>query len=472
MSRNFTSVAVAQFLSQVLALVVSVTLARILGVDFYGIFVFGFAFPNWFLLLLDLGINSVITIHVAADHEKAAEYLTHVTVLRIPLFIMTLAALWVALQFAIPDPFVREVTLILGASSAFGQFAGTFSTIFRAFERLEYVALVTILTQVLTTAAVLLLLFLGFDLIPIAVVYLLVSVVVTIITMWFCYRNFAWFARGVRRPLLIQIVREALPFGVSSVTATLLYTAGPVLLTLLADPIQTGIFNAAFALTNALAFPLSLYYLTVLPTMSRFYSHAPDMLELTLRKSHKLFFILGLPVAFGGLFYRESILTLIYGFQFASSGASFGILVLTLAIETATLGVGTALAASGRQPINLTIGILEVALILGLSILLIPALGPVGAAIAFAAGNLFGGTAGMIMVHRLIAKVDIIGTISHPLVAGGAMLLVLFVLGNVHLFIGIPVGAAVYFAVLFLIKGVRRDDWDLIKQIVRGALFR
>jgi len=366
----------------------------------------------------------------------------------------------------------HKLFFILGASSALGQFTTTFSTIFRAFERMEYVALVTVFGQVVTTAAVLPLLLLGYDLVSVALVYLAVSVVMTVATMWICHRRFTWFTRRVRRPFLVQILRETMPFGLQTIISTFLFTAAPVLLTLLASPVETGLFNAAFGLVNALTFPLSLYYLTVLPTMSRFYSGARDKLEITLRKSHKLFFILGLPIGLGGLFYRESIVTLFYGPQFSASGASFGLLVLTLAIETATLGVGTALAATGRQIINLIIGALNVAVILGLCFLLIPSFGPVGASVAFLVASLFGGILGMLMVHRLVAKVDVVGTVSRPLVAGVAMIAVLFVLGEIHLGLGIAIGAAVYFGVLLLIKGIQKDDWDLIRQVARGALLR
>lgn len=472
MSRNFTLVVVAQFIAQILALVVSVSLARILGVDFYGIFVFGFAFPNWFLILLNFGFDSVTTIHVAPDHSKASEYLTGVVTLRIPLLVVTLVALAISLELAVSDPLVRLVTFLIGTASALGTFATSFATLFRAFERMEYVALVTIVGQVATAAAVLSLLLLGFGLVPVALVYLAVAILMTIATMWICRRRFAWLGRRVGRPFLVQILRETAPFGLQNVISTFVSTSAPVLLLLLASPMETGFFNAAFGLVNALTFPLSLYFVTVLPTMSRFYAGAPDKLELTLRKSHKLFFILGLPIALGGLFYREPIMVLFYGPQFAPSGASFGLLVLTLAIETATLGVGTALAASGHQTVNLVIGAVNVALILGLCFLLIPPFGPVGAALAFLVASLIGGILGMTMTHRLVAKVDILGTVSRPPIAGAAMIGVLYLLGDTHVLLGIAIGAAVYFAVLLLIKGVRRDDWALIRQIMRGALLR
>ena len=58
--RNFATTAFAQLVAQVLTLLVSVVLARRLGVSVYGVFVFGFAFPGWFLLLVSLGLDDVV----------------------------------------------------------------------------------------------------------------------------------------------------------------------------------------------------------------------------------------------------------------------------------------------------------------------------------------------------------------------------------------------------------------------------
>src|SRR6266705_4700184 len=63
--RNFATTAFAQLVAQVLTLLVSVVLARRLGVSVYVVFVFGFAFPGWFLLLVSLGLDDVMTIQVA-----------------------------------------------------------------------------------------------------------------------------------------------------------------------------------------------------------------------------------------------------------------------------------------------------------------------------------------------------------------------------------------------------------------------
>jgi O-antigen/teichoic acid export membrane protein len=472
LGRNFTAIAIAQFLAQILALVISVTLARTLGVSAYGVFVFGFAFPNWFLILVGLGLDSVITIDVAADRSRAPHYLTAVGLLRLPLLVGTLIALWITVGFALADPTARLVTFLLGTSTIVSQFSQMFPSIFRAFERLEYVALTSVLAQIITTVAVLGLLLSGAGLVPVSVAYLVISILIMAFSMVLCYRRFAWFAPRASKALMGKILRKTAPFGLADVMGTFLGYGAPVLLTLLASSIATGIFNAAFSITNALRAPLALYSVAALPAMARFHGSEKEKLAITVQKSQKIFFILALPLALGGWYYREAIMTLFYGSAFFGSGDSFGILVFTVATSAAALAASAALAAIGRQTINLMIGMLGAGLNLGLDVLLIPAMGPTGAAWAFLVASVVMATATLIVVARFGVKIDLVEILLRPCAAGGVMLLALYFLPIPHLYVGIAIGGLVYFVTLVLIRGIGRDDWDLVKQIVRGGLFR
>src|SRR6266487_4112852 len=91
--RNFATTAFAQLVAQVLTLLVSVVLARQLGVSVYGVFVFGFAFPGWLLLLVSLGLDVVLSIQVAADRSPPSRHLTLPSLPRLLLAVIALLPL-------------------------------------------------------------------------------------------------------------------------------------------------------------------------------------------------------------------------------------------------------------------------------------------------------------------------------------------------------------------------------------------
>ncbi len=469
LGRNYSAIAVSHLLSQVLAFVVSVILARTLGLELYGIYVFGFAFPNLFLLVVSLGLNSVLTIDVAADRSRGASYLTAIATLRIPLLLIAVGALWLALELLLTDPFTKTVTLILGVASLLGTYADTFEAMFRAYERMEYAALVTIVERVTITAAILLLIVLGFGLIQISLVYVAGSIITLVLSLLILRMRITWFGRGIDLSQLKRILRRTITFALAAVVSTFLFSIGLVLLTILRDSTQTGEFNAAFALTLALFAPLQIYNLVFLPAMSRIFHERSDRLSMLLRKSQKLFFILGLPIAVGGWLYAEDLVTLLYGEAFLASAASLRILLFVLAIATAGLGVGTALAATGHQPVNLKIGVLGTATNIGLCFLLIPPWGAVGASIAFMVTHLLMAVLGMSAVHLLVAPLRVVETLPRPIIAGLAMVIILFFIPELPLWWGVPAGGAIYFLILLTIHGLTREDLALVKDVLKGV---
>ncbi|MFQ5910674.1 MAG: flippase, partial [Thermoplasmata archaeon] len=340
MGRNFGTIASAQLFTQILTLVVSLVVARSLGVEQYGIFVFGLAFPSWFLLFALLGLDAVLTIDVAADRSKAGSYLTAVALLRIPLVLIATLSLWIFVQLVLSDPFARTVTMILGVSSLLATYAGTFRSVFRAFERMEFGALVTVIERSVTTAGVVILVLLGYGLLEVAWVFLLGSVVNLILLVFITRRRFVWFERQVDLSTAGRILRKAVPFALAAVVGTLLYSSGPVLLTIMQDPIGTGQFNAAFALTLAVHSPLTIYATVALPMLSRVHRDRPEFLPSAIQRAQRLFFIVGMPISLGGWFYANEIMVLFYGEAFQVSARSFEVLIFAVAISTAAVGTG------------------------------------------------------------------------------------------------------------------------------------
>ncbi len=147
-------------------------------------------------------------------------------------------------------------------------------------------------------------------------------------------------------------------------------------------------------------------------------------------------------------------------------------IVFNIAITTAFLGNSTALAASGRQTINLSIGVVRTISTIGLSFALIPSLGHVGAAYAFVVSAVLRAALSIVAVRRLVARVNLLNTLSRPALAGFLMIVFLYLVPGLSLWLGILGGGAVYFLSLLAIRGITREDWSLVKDALRGALFR
>src|SRR6266545_3303087 len=456
--RNFATTAFAQLVAQVLTLLVSVVLARMLGVAVYGVFVFGFAFPGWFLLLVSLGLDDVMSIQVAADRSRASRYLTLVSLLRLLLAAIAILALWVGTQLVLDDPTARMVTLILGVSSVVTTYATTFSSVFRAFEKFEYGALITIAERSVTVSAALVVMFLGFGLVEVSLAFLAGSFLMLILSAVTARRKFAWFIRRVNAREAKHIVKSAIPFGLNNVVATFTYT--------------TGIFNAAFTLVLALFSFLSIVSIAALPMMSRINEQSWGRLPSVLNQIQRLSLVIGVPMAFGGWLYAAPIITTFYGDAFLESAQSFRVLILSFAVETAVMGIGPALAATGHMNVRLYIGAVGAAIMIVLSALLIPPLGPVGVAYAFLASCIVVAILSAAAIQRYVAPLRATGTLAKSIFAGTLMALVLVAVPGLSLWIGVLFGGLVYFVALFSVRGMSAEDRIVLWNALRGALFR
>ena len=471
LGRNFAAVATAQFVAQLLTFVLSATIARTLGPSSYGLFVFGFAFPSLLLLMVSAGLDEVIAIDVAAEPSRAGSYLTIVAAFRLPLALTAGVVLWISLGVLLDDPFARNVTLVLGVSALVQAYGSTFLAFFRAFEKLQYMALVVLIERTFTIAVAVVLLWRGLGLFEVALTFLAGAVISLTLATTILRRKFTWFSPSVDRPKARGILRKTVPFALGAVISTVIPSTGPVLLTISRGPVATGLFNAGLTLLMMVFSILTLCHVVLLPTLARIRTTSPERFTSILQHTQRFVFALGLPAALGGALYAEQIVTLFFGARFAGGGDPFRILMGAVAISTACIGNGAALAVSGRQPQNLYVGATGALCLVGLSFVLIPPFGPVGAAVAFLAGSAVTGTLGTIVTRRYVARIDLLNALGRPILAGSIMVLVLLLLGP-PLWLGVPIGALVYFGSLRAVGGFQKGDWSMLRDAMRGALFR
>src|SRR5437899_12592376 len=122
------------------------------------------------------------------------------------------------------------------------------------------------------------------------------------------------------------------------------------------------------------------------------------------------------------------------------------------------MGNAPALAAIGKMKLVLYIGCVAAASTIALSLLLIPPFGAVGAAYAFFVSHLLAAGLGAVAVRRLISPLGTSRMMVKSAFAGFVMLFVLVALPRLPLLLGVATCAAVYFAVLFTIRGAWKED--------------
>ena len=143
-ARNTAVLLVAQVASYLLAFFYAMYAARYLGAAGYGILAFALAFTAIFGVLTDLGLSSLMTRQVARDRSQALKYLANVGLMKTTLVAITFGL--IALTINLMDYPQETITVVylLGLYVILTTFAQMFYSIFQAFERMEFEALLQV----------------------------------------------------------------------------------------------------------------------------------------------------------------------------------------------------------------------------------------------------------------------------------------------------------------------------------------
>ena len=158
-AKNTTALFAAQFVVSISGLVLLIFIARSLGDVVFGKFSFALAFTAIFAVFSDLGYNTLLIREVARDKSQASKYLNNVLCMRalLSLAIFTLIVVTINLMGYPAD--TKNLVYLFGIYTLVVSFSVVFKVTFRAFEKMEYEAGITIFTNILRVSLGLLVLF-------------------------------------------------------------------------------------------------------------------------------------------------------------------------------------------------------------------------------------------------------------------------------------------------------------------------
>ncbi len=260
----------------------------------------------------------------------------------------------------------------------------------------------------------------------------------------------------------LAVVRRSAPFAVSFVMIQLYYSADFVLLGYLTTSAAVGQYLVAYKLPLVLLGYASLW-ITV------FYPHAATQEPAALTRQIGLFttftLVLVAPLCAGSFVLGEPLVTLLFGAGYGPAGSYFELLMIAVAFAAVDANIGQVLLATGHER-AFAYGVgLGAFVNLTLNLLLIPWLGPQGAAIATIVAE---AVVLAFMITRLRIAVGtprlLWGRVAAGVTSAGLMMLALDLA-----FSGWPViprlvwGIVVFVVAAVVTRAVRPSDYRLLR---------
>ena len=477
-AKNTSVLLIAQGASYLLAFFYMMYIARYLGAAGFGILSFALAFTGIFGVFADFGLQPLTVREVARDKSLASKYLTNISLMKIILVIITFGLIALTINLlGYPAQTIRVVYLV-ALSVIFTAFTGMFYSIFRAFERMEYESLGHILTGVLMLSGVMLALKYGFSVVGFASLYFLASIVVLVysfaILRWkLSHPPFAWSPRKLEMDLTFwkQTIKEALPFGLSMIFSTIFIWIDTVMLSLMKGDAIVGWYNASYRMALVLLLIPAAFNAAIFPVMSRFYKTSQSSLRLAYEKYLKCMVMLGVPIGVGTTLLAQRFILLIFGAEYANSILTLQILVWYPVLVFVSSPFARLFESSNKQLIVTRIVGVCAALNVTLNLILIPKYSLIGASIATILTEFLLLTLCFVWGLRIgygIPKKELLSVIAKVSISSALMGIFIMQFHNLTLLALVPLAALLYFAVLYIIRGIDKDDINLLRMTVLG----
>ena len=361
--------------------------SRGLGEAGLGVYSFGLAVTQTLGILADFGLNLFLTREVAGNKGRAS------VLLGSSIYAKTAASglIWLLLLLFINHPQIagyRNGILWMAAANYLQAISLSFSSVMRAFERMEYEAGSSLLFNVLNLSLCFLVLRQGGKAESLAMVYALTAVVQLVFLALIYRRKFGSVIWRPEPGFVKLWLNSVIWLGLGG-AFFFIYDRGPqILLGMMRGEQELGSYAAAYRMVLALGLMPTLLGSAMLPRLSNhFASGGREELKRMLDKSLKLLLLAGLALSLSVYFMAPWIVKTALGGKMSAAVPVLQILVWALVLNFPGSVLGNLLVASNDGRRYALFSFLEMAIGIGACVALIPVFGGRGAALAAVAAS-------------------------------------------------------------------------------------
>lgn len=380
LTKNTFWLSFGEIAGRVLRLFIVVYAARVLGAAGWGAFSYLTSLAAILTVFSDVGLSSVVIREVTKNPKLKDKYFSSAFLFK---FILTVLS-FLVIVFLAPHitniQVSRTLVYLVGFLFIFDSLRRFGASLFRAMERMELEAFVNIITQAIIVAAGFIALFMVASPESLAAAYAIGAGAGLLVTMYILRQNIRNLFSSFDKKLLKPIMNAAWPLSLAAIFGVLIVNIDTVIIGWFRSAAEVGYYAAA---QKPIAF---LYLLPALvtgaffPVLARLANKDNERFRYVLEKGLGLVLLIAFPIAIGIFLTAPEIIKLFFGNEYAPSAAPLRILALTLLAVFPVGMIINAIFAYNRQSELVPLWAAGLLIDIGLSLLLIPRWGIIGAA--------------------------------------------------------------------------------------------
>ena len=456
---NFLNLSIGELIARLVSFAAFAHLARALGVTLFGLVGFVMTVVTYLLIPVLQGFDSVGIRDVSRAPHLVARYAGNILSIRL----LSALATWLLLlasTMALGVPSELRTLLLVFALTLFPN-AASLKWTFQAAENNRPVAIAGILSQVVFAAGA----FTVRDPGSLLLVALYAIAGETVASAFLARQSFRLHGRpGLDHTLWRTLFRESAPLTASTILGTLLFNFDILALAWFQPGSAVGLYTAVYKLITLFAAPLTLFQLSVFPSLSRAYVGGTD-LGTAAAPVVRYLAAAFLPLPFAGLLMAGRTLGLLFGPEYTASDITLQILLFAVPLMALRSFFRIILVSYNLQRLDLR-GILAGAMTnVALDLLLVPRFGTLGAAISTLSSEVVIFTMSYRYIWKRVARIPVAASCWRPLVAAAVMAAAARLLAPAPLVSQALAAGTCYIAALFLLRGL---EWREIAALYRG----
>jgi len=467
-AQNTTFLTSASVLQKVISFLYFVLIARLIGVENTGAYFFAITFTTIFTVVADFGFAPVLTRETSRNPENSEKYLNTVLLTKI-LFGLGAYALVIFFVNLLNYPaLTKDLIYLSGITMFFDNIQTVFYSVFRARKNLIYESIGIVGAQFITLIIGTIALLNHWPLVWLIIAYTVPSFLNCLYSGFFVRKVFSLKFNFVFDQKVFKIfLITALPFAIAGIIGRLYSYSDSLLMSKMLTAKELGWWSVPYKITFAFQFIPVALSASVYPVFSSLFVSDKPQIGPLFEKSWRYLFTIVFPLAIGLIVLADPVIKRVYTASYAPSVMPLRILLVSLVFGFLALITGALLNATNKQKIQT--GLITGALIIDVisNLILMPRLGITGAAISALISNFFLWAGGYYFSSR---QVDIsfknilkyFNQTFWPAVLMGVV--VYFLNFKISFIFAIPIGAVLYFALLFITGGIDKEKILKIKS--------
>jgi len=377
---NVSYLSIGHFVSMAINLIGFIFIARLLGPNDYGIYITVGAFVGMFDIITFYGINKVVLREGAKDLSKMSDYLERTTGVK---NLFTFIAICICILSSFFTPYSTQIKIyiiLFSFTLIYKSFNGFLATVYKAAEKMQYNAILTIINRSMFVFISIAFLYMGFGVLALFIVALF-SEFFNLTINYKLTKKFLIFKFWNRITWDKYILKSALIFSILSFSFMLAGKIDLVMISILGSSKDVGIYGVAFQITAVGLVTRELISTAFFPIFVKFYHKKSVTVRWKSLLKYSIMMGLGLLVIATIIsFYSEQIISLLLGEEYFESGTILSVLIFVVAIAYFTIPFTNTLQATHNEIQLLKICWIAPSINIGLNYLFFKVFGLIGIA--------------------------------------------------------------------------------------------